>query len=509
MRRIIYLSLVLMLLGINLGAQVNGVLTQTDGRHVLKVWGTHAERGYAHGYLLGQPILQIMHNYVYPIVAMSDSSTYNSLLNFFASHFNTEQKYLQEAQGIVDGMLSSASGAWFTPLQRNLVKEDILLYNSIYDLYYYARYELGNGNLELNCATLASWGSATQADTLLNGGLVISRLMDWNQDAALIANPLLLISHPSETDEQDWVSFTYPGMIGAISAISASGKAAFLNTGNYHAYGSALNVHPITLSIRNGIERADLFQDGWDDVMDILTAVSADSSLSGMIVHAVSDAFGPMSIVVETNNLLGTTYRSQETGGIIPPYHLAATNHFRALTNPVCCSRYANIADSLNANSAMTAKRQLNVIKGAAGLENNLMALQYTIGSGLILWSSATLSQPAYQIPMTPLWLDELLDFSTDVQDETNVSPVARLQVYPNPVRTGHTITFRSSSKLASGLEIYNLKGQKVATLQGDGKTWQWNGRTEQGMQAAAGIYLCRLQNKRERSVPVKLLLLR
>ena len=41
-------------------------------------------------------------------------------------------------------------------LERNLVKEDILLYNSIYDLYYYARYELGNENLELNCATLAS-----------------------------------------------------------------------------------------------------------------------------------------------------------------------------------------------------------------------------------------------------------------------------------------------------------------------------------------------------------------
>lgn len=507
MRRIIYLSLVLVLLSISLGAQVNGVLSQMDGKHVLHVWGTHTERGYAHGYLLAQPILLILHNYVYQSFAMSNSIIYNNLLNFHAGHFNIEAKYLQEAQGIVDGMLASASGAYFTPLERNLVKEDILLLNSLYDLYYYARYELGNEALELNCATLASWGSTTQADTLLNGGMVISRLMDWNQDASLINNPLLLISHPSESNEQDWVSFTYPGMIGAISAISESGKAAFLNTGNDHSYSTGLNVHPITLSIRNGIERDDLFQDGWDDINDILTAVNADSSLSGMIVHAVSDTYAPMSIVIETNNLLGTTFRSMETGGLIPPYHLAATNHFRALSTSICCTRYNNIADSLNANSAMTAKRQLNVIKGAAGLENNLMAIQYTMNSGLILWSTASLTQPAYQIPMIPLWLDELMDFSTETQDETNVSVIPLLKVYPNPAKLDHSITFRSSSKSRSDLEIYNLKGQRIITLKGDGKTWQWNGRTEKGTPAAAGIYLCRPAKQEGKAITVKLLL--
>ena len=40
-------------LRITLFAQVNGNVEEISGKKVLTVWGTHQERGYAHGYLMG------------------------------------------------------------------------------------------------------------------------------------------------------------------------------------------------------------------------------------------------------------------------------------------------------------------------------------------------------------------------------------------------------------------------------------------------------------------------
>ena len=508
MRKTACILLFLMLLTTGLPAQVQGSLSQMDGKWIMHVWGSHSQRGYAHGYLLGQPVRQIIRGYMFQLVAMGSPATYNQLISFYLNHFNVEAKYQQEAQGILDGMQAAGTDIYFTEMERNFIKEDILLFNCLYDLYYYTGSVLGNPNLQVNCATLASWQSTTQADSLLNGNLVISRLMDWNQDATLIANPLLLVSHPTETDEQKWISFGYPGMIGTVSGISASGKAAFLNTGNLHDFNNLNGLHPITLSLRNGIELDDYNNDGWDDIWDVELSIASKLSLSGMIAHVVSESPAAMSIVVETNNMFGTAFRTHATNDVIPPYHLAATNHFRALTNPVCCTRYANIADSLAVSSAVSAKRQLRILFGAAGLENNLMAMQYTPVSGNILWSAASLSQPAYQLPMLQFNRSELLNFSTPNQDETAVLPVRNISVYPNPAPAGTDIRIKLNYETDAPLLIYNLKGQKVATLNGKGRDREWNGKTDDGSNAGAGIYLLRHNPAYRENGTAKLLLL-
>ena len=66
MKIYIFLSLMVLLLFIsnNTSAQqINGeIVHQEDNITVIKVWGTHQERGYAYGYLGGERILHLFKN---------------------------------------------------------------------------------------------------------------------------------------------------------------------------------------------------------------------------------------------------------------------------------------------------------------------------------------------------------------------------------------------------------------------------------------------------------------
>lgn len=508
MKKAIYLAWLLLVLATGLLAQVNGELTQMDGKWILQTWGTHQQRGFAQGYLLSQPIMQIYHNYIFTILAMSNPLIYNSIVSFYQDSFTVEQKYELEAQGIIDGMLAAGTDIYVADLGRQLNKDDLLTFNCIVDIYPYFSSLNAIGGSAPGCSSLSSWGTSTQADSLLSGSIAISRFLDWDQDATLIGNPLMIISHPSEPDEQKWISFTYPGMIGTLSGISESGKSAFLNMGNVHSYNNITNLHPVLLSIRNAIESADYNNDGTDNVTDVYDAVSDGLSLSGTIIHAASENATALAGVIETNNSLGTVMRTVLNNDVLPGMHLAATNHFRLLSYPVCCSRYANIVDSLTANPYLSAKRQLAVLRGAAGQDNNMMAIQHIPSLGLLLWSSATLSQPAYLNPMITLDTSTLFAYNTPIENDTQTPAVTSLKVYPNPARANSQITIENTAKSALPLDIYNLKGQKIREVDADGDYYRWDGKTVQGKPAGAGIYLLRVRAAKDSDRAAKLLLL-
>lgn len=508
MKKAIYIILILLMVTGAVYAQVNGSLSEMSGKKILHVWGNHYERGYAQGYLLSQPIMQIYQNYIFNIIAMGNPLVYNTLINFYLDSFSVEQKYQQEAQGVIDGMTSSGTDITIVGLGRDLMKEDLLTFNCIVDIYPYFSQIKAIGGSAPGCASLSSWGVSTQADSLLAGNLVISRMLDWDSDLNLISNPLLMISHPSEPDEQKWISFTYPGLIGALSGISHSGKAAFLNMGNIHSNNAISNLHPVLLSIRNSIEGYDYNFDMSDNLTDVFTAVSDGLSLSGTIIHTVSPALQTGAGIIETNNISGTVLRTTAQNGSLPGSHLIATNHFRLLSYPVCCDRYVNIADSLTANPNVTAKRQLGILRFAAGQDNNMMLIQYTPSTGRILWSTASTSQPAHLEPMITLDANELFGYVTSLDDATQSPAVNYLRVYPNPAGTGSQVTILSDGKSAAPIHIYNIKGQRIARLEGKEGQYRWNGQTESGITASAGVYLLKQGEGPAQVKTIKLLLL-
>jgi len=80
------------------------------------------------------------------------------------------------------------------------------------------------------------------------------------------------------------------------------------------------------------------------------------------------------------------------------------------------------------------------------------------------------------------------------------LSNVMNLAAYPNPFNPNTTISFVLREQDRIQIDIYNIKGQKVKSLE-DGQLsageyrYLWNGKDQQGKKTASGVYLIRVKN--------------
>jgi len=94
------------------------------------------------------------------------------------------------------------------------------------------------------------------------------------------------------------------------------------------------------------------------------------------------------------------------------------------------------------------------------------------------------------------------LDLKTkyyNVEEKLNVAP-ASLHIHPNPFQDQTLITFQLKKLSVSKIEIYQLSGQKMATLfngylQQGVHELSWQGTSGSGHKLPPGVYLIRLQN--------------
>ena len=75
----------------------------------------------------------------------------------------------------------------------------------------------------------------------------------------------------------------------------------------------------------------------------------------------------------------------------------------------------------------------------------------------------------------------------------------ALYQNYPNPFNTETEIRFVLPEPSHVSLEIYNISGERIATLRNSQEnagyhSTSWDGKGELGRSVAGGIYLCRFQ---------------
>ncbi|HOH78092.1 MAG TPA: T9SS type A sorting domain-containing protein [Candidatus Cloacimonadota bacterium] len=502
--RALFIAVLVLWIGL-ISAQPQGELSQYGDKLVLKVWGSHYQRGYAQGYLLNQRIMNVFHGYYYTMFAFGSPTAYDYFWNWYQQHFSFHPRLYLEAEGLIDGIAASGSSLWHDGLQRNLTPEDVMQVNAVVDMIQIRNQLRPESPLELGCASLSSWGISTQQDSLLAGSAVITRFLDWSSNDALIANPLLVVHHPSENDEQKWMSFTFPGLLGALSAINESGTAAFLNMGNDYNNPSPNNLTHVLFDIRDGLELIDADDDGVNKAEDVYHCLAQGHHYNGTIIHALDELEGnPNAMVIETSNT-NTVLRRFNQYGNLPGNHLAATNHFRYGGSTICCERYASIQDSLYANHQISAKRQWRVLSGAAGQTHNLSALQYTPSTGAILWTAATLTDPAWSNSALSLDREELFNFNVSSSDELQGPVSLSLKLWPNPVSRGQKLNIEAANGLHK-VEIFNLRGQKVVSYNASGREASLLLDVDV---PASGIYFLRVHDQRGASNTRRFLVIR
>ena len=477
---------------ISIFGQVNGFITDVNGKTVMKVWGTHEERGYAHGYLVAERFLQVFDNYVIGTMLSGQSQYYVSLRTYFETNYECDSLYITEATALVSGIQDAGASIHSSYLNRDIDYIDVLVCNTIPDLSTaFNRY--CDPDHTGGCSSLTSWGNATQ-NTELNGELVITRYLDWSVSSHLSSNSMIIVHEPSEADEQPWFSFGFPGMFGALSAINQSGVAVFQNMGNDDTRVPGHTYSPILLTLRKAVESSDYNNDSVSNIEDVRQALTDENCAFGAIVQSVTHMTeSEYATVFELNDNLGLTSRNVSDNTVIAGDNLAATNHFRELISPVTCSRYSALAGSIEDTTTVTKQKSLSLMYHACGVMHNLHVIQYVPSTGDIKWAVAG-TAPAYQSSVTDLNRDDVLGLTVGNQEEDLVY-TSGMSIYPNPFNPETIVEFDLPESSDGELSVYNIKGQKVKVIKSGSfqkgtNTFKWNGINENGINVSSGVYM-------------------
>ncbi len=238
-------------------AQVNGEVIKDDNNFfVIRVWGSHDDRGFAQGFLMGDKITDVFQNYVKPQFGNYYPTAKELIVK--STLFEIDSIYIVEAKSLIEGM----NKANLNRLQ--LDYQDILLANSMLDLQ-----NIMGGNNHTHCSSLMSWGDAT-AGTDLDGKSVISRHLDWKLYKPLIRNQVMVIHLPSEVNEQPWAGIGFAGMISVLSGFNTNiGVFQHMMEDENASASYERNYEPIWFSLRKSIEQIDPNADGHNNVMDV------------------------------------------------------------------------------------------------------------------------------------------------------------------------------------------------------------------------------------------------
>lgn len=490
MKKLLTIILIIILVKPLMSQQVNGQLMFSDNQFkLLKVWGTHEERGYAAGYLLGENVNDLFENYLMPAFG----SYYSMARNLMATdaHIKIDSIYIYEAMGMAEGL--NASGE----MDMTVDYIDVLLANSFLDFQNF----LGKGlGLDNGCSSLISWGDAT-AGTDLDGKCVISRHLDWDDQSVIIRNQVMIVHFPAEEDEQPWLLIGFAGQMSVLSGLNQSGVAVMQHMLSDEYTGASLNksYEPVWFTMRKAIESADYNGDGVSNCLDINDAVLAN-------INGFADSYiitGAARSTNEDNSKIATiievapaepyiTIRNTDFEDGIPSENLYAANSSIGRNNELnYCVRYNAVMSHFGTGTLIGKSENKNLMLDyssscAFGGGGNIQFMQYVPEDDyLALAYHTTLGTQACE--NTPIVYDtqELFEIPVFVNNTKNGKS---LKAYPNPANSELTIYLPENITEDTAI-IYSKWGVELKTI----RVVSGNNKIDIS-DFAAGAYIIHLQ---------------
>ena len=187
---------------------VNGKLTTVDGVKVLRIWGDPAERGFAHGYLLADEIIELFEDFLADERLSGGPEGFTAMSAKFRELMKIPKPYLAELRGIKAGLEAKKGGdITITALDRELTLRDLVAMNCIPD------------SIGIACSSFAAWGDLTPDRKTLSG-----RNLDWHEAKFLRTTQIIVAHIPAKGAPQNaWTSITWPGMIICLTGMNEHG----------------------------------------------------------------------------------------------------------------------------------------------------------------------------------------------------------------------------------------------------------------------------------------------
>jgi len=282
---------------------VHGRIETHQGLRVLRVWGTPAERGYAHGYLLAEDICKMMNTEFAARFARMPE-----LLSQARAALPRLIEYPDEVDAELDalwrGFLARKPDRNMPELEREFDRTDLLVANAL-DVFGL-----------MGCSSFTVWG-----EQAVGGGVLTARNFDWPLTGDhMLDQTLLVVQMPK--DKVATASISWPGYIGTVTGISDDGVAAYLHVGN------AKFSLPQPSSWPSAIAARKILEDGAQDTARLNKArefLDYTSPPIGFITHVVLPRQrndGPPAALFETN-VGGPVFGDAPDGPVV------VTNHFQ------------------------------------------------------------------------------------------------------------------------------------------------------------------------------------
>jgi len=206
----------------------HGALRWMKGLPVLQLHGTAQQRGYAHGFLVGEQIVDFFEFYVLEDSWRSARRYEEVFVPFLDTHFAYDPAYVAEVDAVIQGMKDSGMDMRVEWLGRDFTRTELLAINA----YIERRATQPSPAAASTCTQFAAWGEATDGGELA-GGLIAGRNMDGEVDIrkVTVSHFLLFAVDPSEPGRRRWVSTMWPGFVGTLSGINEEGLYSMENAG--------------------------------------------------------------------------------------------------------------------------------------------------------------------------------------------------------------------------------------------------------------------------------------
>ena len=227
---------------------VNGRLHMKKNIPVLELWGNARERGYAHGYLIAEQILDFFSYFILEGTAVSCDLYEHKWIPMFeqsvAGGANTpyyfEPELLQEASSVISGMRDSGVSLYLPTLNRDFTMLDLLAINSYIELEYLNKDFEDDYKKEdtVACTQFAFWNTQTRKVPSVYGNTIVGRNMDGELDfrRATVTNFVTFAVTPSSGSK--YVSMMWAGFLGTLSGVNEHGQYLMMN------YGVSSNENP-------------------------------------------------------------------------------------------------------------------------------------------------------------------------------------------------------------------------------------------------------------------------
>ncbi len=442
------------------------IVSDTANITVIKVWGTHYERGYASGYLLADEIKDVYENYIIP--AFGTSLALAKSIVSTNAHLKTDSIYIEEAKGMIQGIADAGvviSGVDYL---------DIIVANTFLDLE-----NLGSKFPELDlkngCSSLISWGDATQ-NTSLNGKSVMSRHVDWSTNYALINNQVIVVHFPDEVNEQAWLSIGFAGQISVLSGLNNSGIGVMQHmlSDEYSSGSLNMSYEPIWFCLRKSLEQSDYNQDGFQDVRDVKAAINsnpqgyADSYIVTSIAPASCGEDSLISMIAEVSPASPLlSFRDNKYLDSIPGDNLYAANYSIVRNNAMhFCIRYDSVRLNMGNGTNIDEDENWRIMRDyssscAFGGTGNIQFMQY-IPENRILKIAVHQSNGTQACATDSIVFDLNVLFQHPPVSISENKTEDEIDIYPNPFNNELHINFGDMNLDNAEIKIYSLSGNIV-----------------------------------------------